>query len=70
MLFFVLIKVVRETWSAKGRRVNDYRLYTGTLGTAYLLFKSYQVTRKNDDLALCSEIIQACDAACDSSGCV
>ncbi|XP_055824058.1 lanC-like protein GCR2 [Solanum dulcamara] len=61
-------EVVRETWAAKGRRVNDYRLYTGTLGTAYLLFKSYQITRNNDDLALCSNIIQACDAACDGSG--
>ncbi|KAM3396091.1 lanC-like protein GCR2 [Capsicum galapagoense] len=61
-------EVVRETWGAKGRRIYDYRLYTGTLGTAYLLFKSYQVTRNNDDLALCSEIIQACDAACDGSG--
>ncbi|KAK4369151.1 hypothetical protein RND71_012943 [Anisodus tanguticus] len=43
------------------------RLYTGTLGTAYLLFKSYQVTGSKDDLALCREIIQACDAACAGS---
>ncbi|KAK6785476.1 hypothetical protein RDI58_018931 [Solanum bulbocastanum] len=61
-------EVVRETWAAKGRHVNDYRLYTGTLGTAYLLFKSYQITQNNDDLALCSDIIQACDAACNGSG--
>ncbi|XP_060188072.1 lanC-like protein GCR2 [Lycium barbarum] len=61
-------EVVRETWAAKGRRVHDYRLYTGTLGTAYLLFRSYQVTGNKDDLTLCSEIIQSCDSACGGSG--
>ncbi|KAK4369149.1 hypothetical protein RND71_012941 [Anisodus tanguticus] len=61
-------EVVRETWAAKGRSVHDYSLYTGTLGTAYLLFRSYQVTENKDDLAHCSEIIRACDAACGGTG--
>ncbi|KAJ8567885.1 hypothetical protein K7X08_020607 [Anisodus acutangulus] len=61
-------EVVRETWAAKGRSVHDYSLYTGTLGTAYLLFRSYQVTGNKDDLAHCSEIIRACDAACGGTG--
>lgn len=58
---------MRETWAAEGRRVYDYTLYTGTLGTAYLLFKSYQVTGNKDDLSLCSEIIQACEVYSEAS---
>lgn len=38
-------------------------MYTGVLGTAYLLFKSYQVTRNEDDLKLCLENVEACDVA-------
>nr|GMC72537.1 LanC-like protein GCR2 [Ipomoea batatas] len=56
-------EVVRETWGARGRRVTDYTLYTGALGTAFLLLKAYQVTANNDDLSLCLEIIKACDTA-------
>ncbi|CAH8255465.1 unnamed protein product [Arabidopsis lyrata] len=56
-------KVVWETWERSGKRVRDYKLYTGVLGTAYLLFKSYQVTRNEDDLKLCLEIVEACDVA-------
>ncbi|ESQ30138.1 hypothetical protein EUTSA_v10011533mg [Eutrema salsugineum] len=55
--------VVRETWERSGKRVGDYSLYTGVLGTAYLLFKSYQITRNEDDLKLCLEIVEACDVA-------
>ncbi|CAH2036528.1 unnamed protein product [Thlaspi arvense] len=55
--------VVRETWERSGKRVGDYTLYTGVLGTAYLLFKSYQVTRNEEDLKLCSEIVESCYVA-------
>ncbi|XP_075482131.1 lanC-like protein GCR2 [Primulina tabacum] len=55
--------IVNETWVAKGKRVDDFDLYTGSLGTAFLLFKAYQVTKDKDDLALCSDIIKACDSA-------
>lgn len=54
-------QVVKETWGRSGRRILDYTVYTGALGTAYLLFKAYQITNNKDDLYLCSEIIKACD---------
>lgn len=56
-------QVVKETWGRSGRRMLDYTVYTGALGTAYLLFKAYQITNNKDDLYLCSEIIKACDTA-------
>ncbi|KAJ1694144.1 hypothetical protein LUZ63_010842 [Rhynchospora breviuscula] len=56
-------KIVMETWIRTGQRVTDYTLYTGALGTAFLLFKSYQVTKNQRDLSLCAEIIKACDTA-------
>ncbi|KAJ4774398.1 LanC-like protein 2 [Rhynchospora pubera] len=56
-------KIVKETWIRTGQRVTDYTLYTGALGTAFLLFKSYQVTKNQRDLSLCAEIIKACDTA-------
>lgn len=55
--------MVRETWGLRGKRVQDYTVYTGALGTAYLAFKTYQVTKNTDDLKLCSEIVMACDSA-------
>ncbi|XP_010500915.1 PREDICTED: lanC-like protein GCR2 [Camelina sativa] len=55
--------VVLETWERSGKRVRDYSLYTGVLGTAHLLFKSYQVTKNEDDLKLCLEIVEACYVA-------
>ncbi|XP_054815713.1 lanC-like protein GCR2 isoform X2 [Prosopis cineraria] len=63
MTYFTSFPVVRETWGSSGKRVKDYTLYTGALGTAYLLFKSYQVTKNGNDLNLCSQIIKACDSA-------
>ncbi|KAG1355163.1 putative LanC-like protein GCL2 [Cocos nucifera] len=56
-------KVVKETWVRLRRRAKDFTLYTGALGTAFLLFKAYQVTNNRGDLSLCSEIIRACDVA-------
>ncbi|XP_062201471.1 lanC-like protein GCL2 isoform X2 [Phragmites australis] len=55
-------KVVEETWGKAGRQVTDYTLYTGALGTALLLFKSFQVTGDRGDLALAADIVRACDA--------
>lgn len=66
--FVILLWVVRETWGSSGNRVvKDYTLYTGALGTAYLVFKAYQVSKSVDDLNLCSEIVNACDSASASS---
>ena len=48
--------------------MHDYTLYTGALGTAYLLFKAFQVTQNENDLKLCSEIVKACDSASRDSG--
>lgn len=55
--------VVRETWGLSGKRVQDYTVYTGALGTAYLAFKAYQVTNNANDLKLCLDIVKACDSA-------
>ncbi|XP_018851069.1 lanC-like protein GCR2 [Juglans regia] len=60
--------VVRETWGLNAKRVHDYTLYTGALGTAYLVFKAYQVTKNQNDLKLCSELVKACDSASGDSG--
>ncbi|CAI9088548.1 OLC1v1022898C1 [Oldenlandia corymbosa var. corymbosa] len=60
-------KVVNETWVGRRKRVTDYTLYTGVLGTAFLLFKAYQVTNDKRDLAISSEIIKACDSAASES---
>ncbi|XP_031284072.1 lanC-like protein GCR2 isoform X1 [Pistacia vera] len=60
--------IVNEMWGPSGKRVKDYSLYTGALGTAYLLFKVYQVTKSENDLKLCSDIVKACDSASKDSG--
>ena len=59
--------MVRETWINSEKRVQDYTLYTGALGTAFLLFKAYQVISDKHDLALSSQIIKACDSASRAS---
>ena len=53
--------MARETWVSRGKRVQDYTVYTGSLGTAYLAFKAYQVTNNVNDLRLCLDIVEACD---------
>lgn len=60
--------VVGETWGLAGKRKQDFTLYTGSLGTAFLLFKAYQITKNKNDLDLCSEIVKACDSASRGSG--
>ncbi|KAK9938175.1 hypothetical protein M0R45_014929 [Rubus argutus] len=60
--------VVMQTWGLSGKRVEDYTLYVGALGTALLAFKAYQVTKNQTDLQLCSDIVKACDSASRDSG--
>ncbi|KAI6697359.1 hypothetical protein NL676_017478 [Syzygium grande] len=55
--------VAVETSGVTRQRVRDFTLYCGPLGTAFLLFRSYQITNNSSDLALCSQIIRACDSA-------
>ncbi|KAL5736268.1 hypothetical protein ACOSQ2_031056 [Xanthoceras sorbifolium] len=62
--------VVDETWGLSGKRVKDYSLYAGALGTAYLVFKTYQLTQNENHLKLCSDIVKACDSASTDSGLV
>ncbi|THG13664.1 hypothetical protein TEA_007403 [Camellia sinensis var. sinensis] len=59
--------VVVETWGITEQLVADFTLYSGTLGTAFLQFKAYQVTNNEVDLKLCSEIVKACDFASSQS---
>ncbi|KAG8473330.1 hypothetical protein CXB51_035443 [Gossypium anomalum] len=59
--------VTLETWGITSQKVSDFTLYCGTLGTAFLLFKSYQLTNNNNDLSLCLAIVDACDSASLSS---
>ncbi|XP_024016032.1 lanC-like protein GCL2 isoform X2 [Eutrema salsugineum] len=60
--------VVMETWGFSGQLVQDFTLYSGALGAAFLLFRAYQVTGNANDLSLCLQIVKACDAASASSG--
>lgn len=60
-------QIVVETWGLTGQRVEDFSLYAGTMGTAYLLFKSFQVTHNKNDLSLCLEIVKACDSSSTQS---
>ncbi|OMP07868.1 Lanthionine synthetase C-like protein [Corchorus olitorius] len=59
--------VLLETWGITERNVSDFTLYCGTLGTAFLLFKSYQLTNNANDLSLCLAIVDTCNTASLSS---
>ncbi|KAJ0083343.1 hypothetical protein Patl1_29466 [Pistacia atlantica] len=39
----------------------------GALGTAFLLFKAYQVDKNKNDLGLCLEVVKACDSSSSAS---
>ncbi|CAN7047370.1 unnamed protein product [Brassica rapa subsp. trilocularis] len=52
--------VVMETWGFTGQLVQDFPLYSGTLGAAFLLFRAYQVTANPNDLSLFLQILKAC----------
>ncbi|KAI0500016.1 hypothetical protein KFK09_018224 [Dendrobium nobile] len=55
--------VVKETGIRYASHAKDPTLYTGSLGTAFLLLKKYRVTNNRSDLDLCRDIIKACDSA-------
>ncbi|KAK2651082.1 hypothetical protein Ddye_018571 [Dipteronia dyeriana] len=55
--------VVVETWGLAGEHVQDFTLYSGALGTAFLLFKAYQVAQNKNDLNLCLEIVKTFDSS-------
>ncbi|KAK3184169.1 hypothetical protein Dsin_031455 [Dipteronia sinensis] len=55
--------VVLETWGFTGQHVQDFTIYSGALGTAFLLFKAYQVAQNKNDLNLCLEIVKAFDSS-------
>ncbi|XP_057451014.1 lanC-like protein GCL2 [Lotus japonicus] len=58
------LTIVLQTYGFSGElEVKDYTLKHGLLGTAFLLFKSYQVTGNTNELVLCSQIVKACDNA-------
>ncbi|XP_022748890.1 lanC-like protein GCL2 isoform X2 [Durio zibethinus] len=59
--------ITLETWGITGQNVSDFTLYCGTLGSAFLLFKSFQVTNNTNDLSLCLAIVDACNSASLSS---
>ncbi|KAH9314050.1 hypothetical protein KI387_022677, partial [Taxus chinensis] len=56
-------EVVRETWINTQGTVRDFSLYTGSLGSAYLCFKSYEVSENPNDLSLCTQIVESCATA-------
>ncbi|XP_073155156.1 lanC-like protein GCL2 [Henckelia pumila] len=55
--------IVAGTWGITEQHVQDFSLYAGSLGTAFLLFKSFQVTGNTSDLNLSLEIIKASDSS-------
>ncbi|KAL3509404.1 hypothetical protein ACH5RR_028805 [Cinchona calisaya] len=55
--------ILVETWGLSGQKVDDFTIYSGALGTALLLFKSFLVAKNVNDLSLCSQIVKACDSA-------
>lgn len=59
--------ITLETWGLMGKSVQDFTLYCGTLGTAFLLFRSYQLTQNKNDLALCLDIINGCNSVASRS---
>ncbi|XP_022985978.1 lanC-like protein GCL2 isoform X1 [Cucurbita maxima] len=59
--------IVLETWGVTGQRVRDFTLYSGALGTAFLLLKAHEVTANRIDLSLCAQIVKACDQASSMS---
>ena len=66
-MFVLLMQLTLETWGITGQNVSDFTLYCGTLGTAFLLFKSFQLTNNTNDLSLCLAIVDACNSASLSS---
>ncbi|KAK8698625.1 hypothetical protein V6N13_114736 [Hibiscus sabdariffa] len=59
--------ITLETWGVTAQNVSDFTLYCGTLGSAFLLFKSYRLTDNANDLSLCLAMVDACNSASLSS---
>eukprot|EP00252_Welwitschia_mirabilis_P026943 TRINITY_DN903_c0_g1_i1.p1 TRINITY_DN903_c0_g1~~TRINITY_DN903_c0_g1_i1.p1 ORF type:complete len:417 (-),score=82.42 TRINITY_DN903_c0_g1_i1:582-1832(-) len=55
-------EVIQATWT-RGNRCRDPTVYTGLAGTAFMCFRSYQITGDSKDLDLAIEIIDTCAAS-------
>lgn len=58
------------TWKGSRRitgPVVDPTIYSGLLGTVFTCLRSYEVTGNQQDLLLCSEIVDTCLAAAPAS---
>lgn len=53
-------QVVDATWTAEGGRCVDPTVCTGLLGTALVCLRSYEATGSEEDLRLCTEIVDTC----------
>lgn len=62
-------QVVEVTWERDGKPGTgiDPTVYTGLLGTAFTCMRSYEVTGDEQDLLLCSEIVDTCSVSARTS---
>lgn len=62
-------QVVEVTWERDGKPGTgiDPTVYTGLLGTAFTCLRSYEVTGDEQDLLLCSEIVDTCSVSARTS---
>lgn len=62
-------QVVEVTWERDGKTGTgiDPTVYTGLLGTAFTCLRSYEVTGNEQDLLLCSEIVDTCSVSARTS---
>lgn len=62
-------QVVEVTWERDGKTGTgiDPTVYTGLLGTAFTCLRSYEVTGDEQDLLLCSEIVDTCSVSARTS---
>jgi hypothetical protein len=63
------MQVVEVTWERDGKTGTgiDPTVYTGLLGTAFTCLRSYEVTGNEQDLLLCSEIVDTCSVSARTS---
>ncbi|KAI3920076.1 hypothetical protein MKW98_001332 [Papaver atlanticum] len=63
-------QVVEATWrEANGKKKGcvDPTVYTGLLGTVFTCLRSYEATGNQNDLLLCTEIVDSCAALIEST---
>ncbi|EEF30711.1 catalytic, putative [Ricinus communis] len=65
-------QVVEMTWKVCGSTdtgitVVDPTVYSGSLGTAFVCLRSYEVTGDDQDILLCSKIVDSCASAARAS---